>query len=172
MTGTVEEIWTAEAGSEPMETRDAVTAVAEGGLRGDRYFEGTGYYSAFDTCEVTLIAAEALAAIRDEAGIDLTDGRHRRNLVTRGVDPHDLLETRFRAGEAVLEGTRPRPPCAYVEELAGESGVKAALGDGRAGICASVVETGEIEAGDELRIVESLDADPDDLAAAIRERQD
>lgn len=112
--------------SAPMEAVGAVTA-RPGGLVGDRYYEGTGYYSPYDVCEVTFVAGEALAHIREAYDIDLTDGRHRRNVVTRGVDLHDLLDHRFRVGEVTFEGTRPRPPCVHVERVADEEGVMEAL---------------------------------------------
>lgn len=172
MVGTVEAIWLAEEGSEPMAAVESVDAVAGRGLRGDRYFRGTGYYSGFDDCEVTFIEAEAVETIREEEGIDLGDGRHRRNIVVSGVDVHELLEARFSVGDAVFEGTRPRPPCAHVEDVAGEDGVARSLKHDRGGICAHVVENGEIAVGDEVGDVEELRADAEELAAAIRERHE
>jgi MOSC domain-containing protein YiiM len=168
--GSVTGIWLTDEGSAPMDAVETVRAVADRGLRGDRYYRGTGYYSGFDECEVTLVESEALATIRRETGIDLTDGRHRRNVVTEGIDVHELLDTRFRVGEAVLVGTRPRPPCAHVEAVADEDGVARALGEDRGGICAHVESSGEIRVGDALVVEESLTTDPDDLAAAIRDR--
>lgn len=168
--GTLEAIWTTPEGSAPMESVDRVEAVADRGLRGDRYFRGTGYYSGFDGCEVTLVAAEALATVREAFGIDLSDGRHRRNLVVRGVDLATLLEARFDLGGAVFEGTRPRPPCAHVEDVADEKGVSQALGADRGGICARVVESGSLAVGDEVGAPEPVGTDPDALADAIRER--
>ena len=168
MTG-VRQIWTARGDSAPMEPVESIRAV-EGGLEGDRYLTGKGYYSPFDVCEVTFVAWEALVEIRESAGIDLTDGRHRRNVVTEGVDVHDLLDARFRVGGAVFEGTRPRPPCAHVEEVAGEEGVTRALAQGRGGICADVVESGEFSVGDELEVLGSTEADWDGLASAMEER--
>jgi len=170
--GTVTGLWLTDAGSEPMSAVESVRAVADRGLAGDRYYRGTGYYSGFDECEVTLIEAEAIEAIRAETGIDLADGRHRRNVVTAGLDVHELLDTRFRIGEAVLVGTRPRPPCAHVEAVADEEGVARALGEDRGGICAHVESTGEIAVGDEVSVEESLTTDPDELAAAIRRRHE
>ncbi|UIP01284.1 MOSC domain-containing protein [Halobaculum sp. CBA1158] len=166
--------------------------LVEGGVEGDRYLTGRGYYSPFDVCEVTLVAAEALETIRAETGIDLADGRHRRNVVVRGVDLDDLLGATFRLGDvprddtstgdgtpandgtpasdgapggdstrgsddgtgALLRGTRPRPPCAHVEAVAGEDGVAAALRNRRGGICAEVVEPGAVAVGDGLTVVE------------------
>lgn len=151
---------------------ESVDAVADRGLRGDRYFRGTGYYSGFDGCEVTLVAGSALDTIHEEYDIDIRDGRHRRNLVTRGVALTDLLDTRFAVGGAVLDGTRPRPPCAHVEAVAGEDGVARALQADRGGICGRVVESGTIEVGDSIEVREQLTTDPDELAAAIRDRHD
>jgi MOSC domain-containing protein YiiM len=164
--GRVEALFVAPEDSAPMERREAVEAVP-GGLRGDRYYTGTGYYSPYDVCQVTLISAEALDRIRSDHDVDLTDGRHRRNVVVRGASLRDLLDTTVRVGDAVLRGTRPRPPCVHVEQVAGEEGVARALGDGRGGICADVVEAGEIRVGDDLVVVEE---DPRTLGRAIAER--
>ncbi len=136
-----------------MERHERSEAV-EGGLAGDRYLLGTGYYSPFDVCEVTFVEGEALDAIREEFDIDLSDGRHRRNVVTRGVTLHDLLGTTFRVGEVAFRGTRPRPPCAHVEDVADEEGVTRALSNRRGGICADVVTPGVLRVGDEIEILE------------------
>ena len=168
-TGVVETIFTTPEGSAPMEDVEGIEALARQGLAGDRYAEGTGYYSGLDECEVTFIEQEAIAEIREEHGIDLADGRHRRNVVTSGVSVHDLLNTEFRVGEVVFEGTRPRPPCAHVEQVAEEEGVARALKNQRGGICASVVEGGDLAVGDEIETLEVI-SDPDGLADAIRKR--
>jgi MOSC domain-containing protein YiiM len=154
----------APSGSEPMER---VEAVEGRGLRGDRYFEGTGYYSPFDTCQVTLIESEAIATIAASSGTDLSAGGHRRNVVTEGIDVADLLDHRFRVGNAVLEGIRPRPPRAHVEDLADEEGAAAVLGDGRGGIRADVVATGRIRVGDPITDVQPLDR-TDEIVERLR----
>lgn len=164
--GTVESIFVAPEDSAPMERRESVEAV-EGGLRGDRYCTGDGYYSPYDVCQVTLVSAAGIETIRAETGIDLTDGRHRRNLVVRGGDLRNLLDATFQVGGATLRGTRPRPPCAHVEQVAGEDGVARALGDGRGGICADVLEGGDIAVGDGMTILEE---DPRSVGREIAER--
>ena len=123
----------------------------------------------FDVCEVTFVASSALKEIRESTGIDLTDGRHRRNVVLRDGDVHDLLNCRFELGDATFEGTRPRPPCRHVEDVAGEAGVARALGDGRGGICARVDDPGELRVGDEIGDVEEL-GNFEGLVANIRDR--
>ncbi len=149
----IEQLFIAPEDSAPMEPRESVEAIS-GGLEGDRYRKGTGYYSPYDVCEVTLIEAEAIEDIVEEFDIDLTDGRHRRNVVTRDVTVHDLLGATFRIGDAVLRGTRPRPPCAHVEQVADEEGVARALKNKRGGVCADVEEPGTIALGDDIEIIE------------------
>ena len=163
--GTVEQLFVAPAGGEPMAEQQSVELV-EGGIVGDRYLQGTGYYAPYDVCEVTLVEAEAIEAIQEDCGIDLWDGRHRRNIVTRGHELQDLLETTFRIGGAELRGTRPRPPCAHVETVADEEGVASAL-SGHGGICARVVSPGTVAVGDAIELTE---ADPRTVGAAIAER--
>lgn len=162
----VETIFTAEAASEPMVRHNSI-GVVEGGLAGDRYQRGTGHYSPFDVCAVTFISQAAIETIRARYDIDLSDGRHRRNIVVSGVDLRELLETTFQIGDAVFRGTRPRPPCAHVEAVANEDGVARALSEGRGGICADVVEHGSIAVGDQVEIVE---ADPRTVGRAIADR--
>ncbi|WP_336135667.1 MOSC domain-containing protein [Natronomonas amylolytica] len=164
----VEDIFIAEAAGEPMQRRDSVEAV-DGGLEGDRYCTGRGYYTPFDVCEVTFVQAEAIDAIHEETTIDISDGGHRRNFVVRGGDVHDLLDARFTLGGATFEGTRPRPPCRHVEQVAGEDGLMRALSEGRGGICARVAEPGTVSVGDEVGGIEAM-GNFEGLVANIRER--
>jgi len=93
-----------------MRSVDRADAV-EGGLRGDRYCEDAGHYTPVDVCEVTLIASEDVAFVDRELGPSLDAGQHRRNLVTEGVDHRELLDHRFRVGEATSSvGFAARPP--------------------------------------------------------------
>ena len=152
MAGKVEEIYVAPKGSVGMERVQAVRALEGYGLEGDRYCEGTGYWTRFgDVCEVTLIAGEDLDEIRDEAGPKVHNGEHRRNIITRGVRLDELRGERFRIGEAVLRYDRPRPPCRHVQEVT-EPGMTKALRR-RGGICARVIEGGAIRANDAIEVL-------------------
>jgi MOSC domain-containing protein YiiM len=151
-TGLVEEIYITSEGSAAMERVEEARAVA-GGLAGDRYKKGTGYWTHYgDVCEVTLIEAEDLDEIEQEAGLSVKNGEHRRNIVTRGVRLHELNGGRFRVGEVVLEYDRPRPPCKHVQDLT-EPGMTRALRRQRGGICARVIEGGVIRAQDEIVVL-------------------
>ena len=151
MNGIVEEIYIAPEGSAAMQRVEEVRTIDGCGIEGDRYCEGTGYYTPYgDVCEVTLIAAEDLDYIQDELGIRVKNGEHRRNIITRGIDLDSLRRRRFRVGETVLQYDRPRPPCRHVQDLS-EPGMTRAL-RGRGGICARVVEAGRIRARDAIEV--------------------
>ncbi len=151
MNGIVEEIYIAPEGSAAMQRVEEVRTLEGCGIEGDRYCEGTGYYTPYgDVCEVTLISAEDLDYIQDELGIHVKNGEHRRNIITRGIDLDSLRRRRFRVGEAVLQYDRPRPPCRHVQDLS-EPGMTRAL-RGRGGICARVVEAGVIRARDTIEV--------------------
>ena len=150
--GTVERIHVASGTGGDPESRTAVEAVADRGLRGDRYFDGDGIYneqSDLEPSDVTLIEAEALEAAAADLGVDLDAGAHRRNVTTRGVDLASLVGERFRVGEAVVEGTGHCEPCGYMADLAEESDAADAL-DGRGGLDARIVESGAVAVGDEV----------------------
>ncbi len=149
MTGAVEGIYVTPKGSVEMERVEEIRAIEGCGLEGDRYCEGTGFWTQYgDVCEVTLIEAEDLEEIEREAGLHVADGEHRRNIITRGIRLLDLRRKRFRVGEALLEFDRSRPPCRHVQDMT-EPGMTRAL-KGRGGICARVVEAGRIRAQDAI----------------------
>jgi MOSC domain-containing protein YiiM len=151
MKGMVEGIFVTGEGSAAMERVEEVRTVEGCGIEGDRYCEGTGFWTRYgDVCQVTLIAGEDLDYIEEELGIRVKDGEHRRNIITRGITLGDLRRKRFRVGEAVLEYDRPRPPCRHVQDLS-EPGMTRAL-RGRGGICARVIKAGWIRARDAIEV--------------------
>ncbi|MFN2490173.1 MAG: MOSC domain-containing protein [Actinomycetota bacterium] len=149
----VEEIYITARGGAPMNPVSAVEAIAGRGLAGDRYLLRTGYWTSVDECQVTLIEAEALDEIRASTPIHVSNGEHRRNIITRGIELSDLAGKRFSIGGAVLEYDRPRPPCRYIGSIT-EHGMTKALGKRRGGICARVIETGMITVGDTIQMSE------------------
>jgi MOSC domain-containing protein YiiM len=152
MQGIVEKIFVTAQGGATMQPVEEVEAVVDGGLLGDRYQTRVGYYSGVDECEVTLIEGEALDDILRQTGVQVAQGEHRRNIVTRGIRLHDLMGKTFTIGNATLAYDRPRPPCHYVETIT-EPGMTRALAGGRGGICVRVVKAGLIRAGDSIQVV-------------------
>lgn len=133
---------------------DEVKAVPGGGLEGDRYHLGTGYWTGYDQCRVTMIAAEDIEEIAVSTGLSVTNGEHRRNIITRGLALLDLAGTRFKVGDALFEYDQPRPPCRYIQSIT-EPGMTKALGRGRGGICVRVIEGGVIRPGDAIAVLVS-----------------
>jgi MOSC domain-containing protein YiiM len=126
---------------------ETARVVAGRGIVGDRYHEGTGTYSGWpgDGRDLTLIAAEALAALAEETGIALRADDTGRNVLTRGVDLDALVGRRFRIGEVLCRGVRPCEPCRLLERRTAP-GVLRGLA-GRGGLRADVLRGGVIVVG-------------------------
>ena len=156
--GRVAGIFIAPGEAEPVEPRDEVEAVRGRGLRGDRYFLRTGAWSDGPKPgrEVTLIESEAVAAARQEFGLDLKPEESRRNIVTEGVPLNHLVGRTFRVGGVVLRGFKLAEPCTYLEGLT-RPGVRRALVH-RAGLRAEILEGGSISVGDAVEAIDELEA--------------
>jgi hypothetical protein len=155
MTGQVDAVHIAPESGADMEHRNAVEAVAGQGLRGDRYFAGTGTYSDSArevTRDVSLIEREALAALERDYDVSLRAAEHRRNLTTTDIGLNRLVGKRFRVGEVTCEGVELCEPCSYLESLTGRDGVFEGLVH-RGGLRASIVSGGTIEVGAPVEVV-------------------
>jgi MOSC domain-containing protein YiiM len=120
-------------------------AVAGKGLEGNRYFFENG---AKPGTALTLIAAEAIEAVRDEHGIDVSAAESRRNVLTRGIDLNALVGKRFRVGSVECLGVELCEPCTHLESLTEPGVIKAFVH--RAGLNADILTDGEIAVGDEV----------------------
>lgn len=141
--GRIEAIGVAPAAGAPIEPREAVELLAGAGIAGDRYALGAGKFQDSPDHDVTLAEAE----VAEAAGI--APLRMRRNLVTRKVSLQTLLGQRVQVGGAVLLLVRPCEPCGYLEGLAAQPGLKAALLR-RGGVRARVMQGGAVRVGDAL----------------------
>jgi MOSC domain-containing protein YiiM len=153
VSGFIEKIFWAPAAGADMRSVEAIEALADSGLRGDRYAARAGHWTGGDACQITLMEAEALDEITATTRLRVRDGEHRRNLVTRGIRLEELSGRRFQIGEAVLEFDRPRPPCRYLQSLTQQQGLTAAL-EQRGGVCARVVRSGVIRVHDAILVLE------------------
>jgi MOSC domain-containing protein YiiM len=119
---------------------------------GDRYANGTGFYSARPlpggARELTLIEQESLDEIEAESGIRLENVECRRNVVVSGVKLHELIGKRFTIGAVICEGVRDCPPCEHLEELTGKQVMKPMAR--RGGLRANILTDGEIAVGDAI----------------------
>jgi len=96
---------------------------------------------------ITFIAAEALDALREETGIELSHPESRRNVLTRGVDLNALVGRRFRVGGVECEGVELCEPCLRLARLNDDFGVLRGLVH-RGGLRADLLSDGEIAVGD------------------------
>jgi MOSC domain-containing protein YiiM len=147
----VAEIYVVSQGGQPMQKVSEIEAKEGIGLMGDRYAMRNGYWTDDDECQVTLIEGEALDEITAVGSAQVSQGQHRRNIVTRGIKLHELVGKTFGVGEVVLEYDRPRPPCRYIQSVS-EPGMTRALGRDRGGICARVVRSGTIRTNDRIEV--------------------
>jgi MOSC domain-containing protein YiiM len=138
MSGTVEGLHVSPPFEQLPPPVEAVEVTAEGVL-GDRYFGERN---------LTLIEAEALEGLFEEAGIELTAAESRRQVLTRGVRLNDLVGTRFRVGEVECVGEEWCEPCSHLEGLT-RHGVLRGLVH-RGGLRADIVRDGRIAVGDEV----------------------
>ncbi len=151
--GVVSAMHIAREAAGPMVSVPEIRAVPGQGLEGDRYFHRTGTYSTRPGTgrEVTLIEAEAVDAIAQEAGIVLAPGASRRNITTHGVPLNHLVGRQFRVGEVLLEGLRLCEPCSHLESLT-QAGVREGLIH-RGGLRARILTEGLIRLGDPIQPV-------------------
>ena len=143
--GTVEQIAIAPRHPELPAPVPAVRAEAGHGLEGEYHWSATPEPGQ----NLTLIAVEALEALREDTGIELSHEASRRNLLTRGIDLNALVGRRFTVGGVECEGVQLCEPCNRLAKLT-ERGVLRGLVH-RGGLCADIVSGGEIAVGDPVR---------------------
>jgi MOSC domain-containing protein YiiM len=123
---------------EPMREFDEVIAVENKG------FQECLHGRKGSSRQVLLMDLETL----EEFGI--APGRTRENITTRGIALDSLpIGQLLRAGEALLEVTKPCEPCHQMDEIRG--GLQDAI-RGRRGLLCRVVEAGRIHRGDTIEI--------------------
>jgi MOSC domain-containing protein YiiM len=147
--GTVVSIHIAREAGGPMVGIDPARAVAGRGLEGDRYHDGTGFYSGHPgpIREVSLIEEETIEALRRDHNLILAPGTTRRNILARGVPLNHLVGREFRVGGATSRGVELCEPCKHVVGVTGIKGLLATLIH-RGGLHAQILSGGLIRAGD------------------------
>jgi MOSC domain-containing protein YiiM len=123
----------------PMQKVDAVRALTNRGLEGDRHAMPDS------ARQVLLLDEELLRAY------DVPAGALRENITTRGLDLMSLPQgTRLKIGQALFETTKECEPCSMVDGV--RMGLREELAHKR-GMLARVLQGGEIRVGDTIEIV-------------------
>ena len=133
-------LWTSPAkNSGRMDARERVQALEGVGL------EGCAHARAGTKRQVLFASAEHLDAL----GVE--HGRIRENFTIEGADVHEWpVGQRLRVGEAEFEITMVCDPCSRMDEI--RPGLQQEL-DGKRGMLARVVATGEVAAGDPVELL-------------------
>jgi MOSC domain-containing protein YiiM len=145
MSGTVEQIHIAaepEADTFPV---DSVVVVTGRGLEGDRNLAPADSWAPRGTA-ITLIEAEAIESVIAEHGIDMRNGRSRRQVTTRGIALNELVGREFRVGAVRCRGYELCEPCRHLEGMTEPGAIKAFVH--RGGLRADVLDGGTIAVGD------------------------
>jgi MOSC domain-containing protein YiiM len=157
--GEVVSIHVAAKAGRPVESRQSVHAIAGQGLEGDRYLDGTGFWSKDPGVgrQITLIEMEAIEALEREKRIVIAAGDARRNLVTRGVPLNHLVGREFQVGGVRLRGLRLCEPCEHLEGLTTKGVLTGLLH--RGGLRADIISGGMICVGDSITVCEAASAE-------------
>jgi MOSC domain-containing protein YiiM len=138
MSATVIHLQIKLAAGAPMKPVPSVTAMAGYGLKDDA---NAGHSKR----QVLIIERELL----DE--FQLPTGEVRENITVQGIQLAGMAPgTRVRVGQAVLEATLDCAPCQFIEDK--RPGLRAMM-EGKRGTLFKVIEGGEIQVGDAIRIV-------------------
>lgn len=126
----------------------AVEAIAECGLKGDRYSNPKNRKDAGQ--QATLIEAEQIERFVAETGLALAPHEPRRNLVTRGIDLNTLVGKRFFVGECEFQGIELCEPCATWARNTHKEVVRFFVH--RGGLNARIVKGGAISVGSSIAV--------------------
>jgi len=153
---TLKSIYIAPAAGADMQSVNSVKAISDRGLEGDRYCDDNGHWKSIDGCQVTLTCEydikQSIKGVSATIHESIINGGHRRNLVIDGFKVSALEGKTFEIGDAIFIYEKNRPPCAYIDQIAGQ-GMCKALGH-HSGICIKVVKSGDIAVGDAINIIE------------------
>jgi MOSC domain-containing protein YiiM len=145
VTGSVQEIFIAdERGGTPYPV-ESVQAHAGRGLEGDRNFSppdrwiGTGQ-------AITLIESEVIADVYEQHGLDIREGRSRRQVVTAGIRLNDLVGREFTVGPLRCRGVELCEPCLDLQRMLDDPRTIKILLQ-RGGLRADILEGGELRPG-------------------------
>jgi MOSC domain-containing protein YiiM len=129
----------------PMLSVGKTLAIADWGLQGDRRLQG----SKGSARQVSIISREFIHAIEENFGSEaISPELLRRNLLVSGINLNALRHQYFKIGNAVFQATAQCHPCSRMEAALGEGGLVAMLGFG--GLCAKIIESGEVAVGDTI----------------------
>lgn len=140
----------------PGDQRTGLGSGLVGDLIVDRKYHGGDHQAVY------AYAREDLRHLGEAAGVDFQPGQFGENFTTSGLDVNGaLIGERWRVGsDLVVQVTEPRIPCRTFRAWIGLRGwMKTFTASGLCGPYLSVVEPGEVRAGDAIEIIHRPDHD-------------
>ena len=140
-----------EESGAPLSSANCLKVVKNKGIKGskrmfDRISKRTGEPT---KRQVSLIEREELAAHAKALGHPgFTPGSARSNIETEGIRLIDHVGKLVQIGDSILLLYELRTPCQKMDELA--DGLRKRMKNGRQGVMAQVIKSGEICLGDEI----------------------
>src|SRR2546423_6300466 len=117
--GKVEAIYIADKHGELPHEVGVAVAQAGRGIEGDRNFDDTDP----DSCNITLIEAEAFDDLKARHGFEITPLESRRQVLVRDVNLGELVGRRFRVGDVECEGEERGEPRNHLAKRGGTQAV-------------------------------------------------
>lgn len=150
--GKVEAIYIAPERGEPIIGVDQAYLVPGLGIQGDRYCVHQGETSKENRPDrqLTLIESEAIEAINQDAGIQISPPDTRRNIITRGIRLNELVGRVFFVGTAQIHGIRLCEPCDYLASRT-DKRILTAMAH-RGGLRAEILSEGIIHQNDAITV--------------------
>lgn len=148
--GTVEAIYIASLHGELPHQVDVAVAHAGRGIEGDRNFDDSDP----DSCNITLIEAEAFDDLQARHGFAITPLESRRQVLVRGANLGEFIGRRFMVGDVECQGEERCEPCSHLVQMVGTQGVLRGLL--HTGLRASIVTSGTIRPGDRVRLASAV----------------
>ena len=157
----IHSIYLASLAGAPMQSMKRVKVIAGYGIEGDRYALKTGAYSLIKPYKVrhlSLIASSGIDVANEwlRAGNKATfeGSETRRNIILDGITSNELnllVGQQFHLGTTLLKGIELCTPCERPAQLLNRPSFKEAF-DGRGGIRAEILISGELTVDDALFI--------------------
>ena len=124
-----------EVGSASTQTPNTLEFIADRGLQGDRFEEGT--------YPITFFSLEVAQEIETTFGCSIDIALYRRNIVISGINLCELIGQQFRIGEVLFEGMAHCNPCTWMDAVI-HKGLYRQM-KGRGGLRAKVIEGGTLK---------------------------
>ena len=150
MKGRVTRIFISPNEGEPMQELQAVKAIEQLGLEGDRYAGERGAWSKSKRRvirQVSLIEQEVIERANTDLKIPFLPGETRRNIVVNNFSLNDLISREFTVGNVRMRGVELCDPCQRPSVLSGKAGFEE-LFQGCGGLRAAILNTATIRVGD------------------------